>query len=206
MAAERDEARRTAWREEIREIAQQEPQRLKFIDESACHLSLTRLYGWARRSERCIYALPGNSGTRQSIVALFSLRGAIGQHRVQKGSLRGEDFAGFLESCIGSHLKAGDVVVLDNARCHRVKRVQELIETAGVRLLFLPAYSPDFSPIELAWRKVKASLREAGARTQDELLPAIDAAMQSVTVEDAQVFYAHCGYGMPHKPDEALQS
>ena len=205
MAAERDEAKRAAWRDEIREIAEREPQRLKFIDESAFHLSLTRLYGWAKRNARCLYALRGNSGTRHSIVAVFSLRGGIEQYRVQKGSLTGEDFASFVKGCVVPTLNAGDVVIVDNARCHRVKRVRELIETAGARLLFLPTYSPDFSPIELAWRKVKARLRETGARTQEQLLPAIDSAMQSVTVEDAQVFYVHCGYGMPAKPDEALQ-
>ena len=202
MAAERDEAKRSAWREEINDLAQRQPQRLQFIDESACHLSLTRLYGWARRSERCLYALPGNSGVRQSIVALFSLTGAMEQYRVQKGSLTGEDFAGFVQECVVPHLRVGDVVIVDNARCHQIKRVRELIESAGARLLFLPAYSPDFSAIELAWRKVKARLREAGARTQEELLPAIDAAIHSVTVEDAQAYYAHCGYGLPEKPAE----
>ena len=83
--------------------------------------------------------------------------------------------------------------------------VRELIETAGARLLFLPAYSPDFSPIELAWRKVKAALREVEACTQETLLPAIDSAMQSITMEDARGFYAHCGYGLPVRLDEALQ-
>jgi transposase len=139
------------------------------------------------------------------MVALFSRSGAIEQYRVQKGSLTGEGFARFVEGCVVPHLTRGDVVIVDNARCHRVKRVQELIESAGARLLFLPAYSPDFSPIELAWRKVKAALREAGPRTQEQLLPAIDAAIHSVTVEDAQAFYTHCGYGRPAKPDEALQ-
>ena len=139
------------------------------------------------------------------MVALFSRSGAIEQYRVQKGSLTGAAFASFVEGCVVPHLTRGDVVIVDNARCHGVKQVRELIESAGARLLFLPAYSPDFSPIELAWRKVKASLRQAGARTQETLLPAIDSAMLSVTVEDAQAFYTHCGYGMPAKPDEALQ-
>jgi transposase len=95
------------------------------------------------------------------------------------------------------------------SRCHQVTRVRELIEAAGARLLFLPAYSPDFNPIELAWRKVKARLREAGARTQDRLLSVIDEAVQSVTITDAQTFYAHCGYGestVPTLSNEALQS
>jgi transposase len=140
------------------------------------------------------------------MVALFSLSGAIEQYRVQKGALTGADFACFVQELVVPNLSAGDVVVLDNARCHRVKRVRELIESVGARVLFLPAYSPDFSPIELAWRKVKASLREAEARTQEQLLPAIDAAMQGVTVEDAQAFYVHCGYGTPTKFDAALQS
>ena len=169
VAAERDEVKRAAWREEIREIAEREPERLKFIDESACHLSLTRVYGWAKRSERCVYGLPGNSGPRQSLVALFSLTGAIEQYQVQEGSLKGAAFARFVEEGVVPHLSAGDVVILDNARCHQITRVRELIEAAGARLVFLPAYSPDFSPIELAWRKVKAWLRETGARTQERL-------------------------------------
>jgi len=131
------------------------------------------------------------------MLALLSLTGAIEQCRVQQGSLKGEEFADFIEECIVPHLSGGDVVILDNARCHKVKRVRELIESAGARLLFLPAYSPDFSPIELAWRKVKARLREAEARTPALLRTAIAAAMRSVTVEDARAFYARCGYGLP---------
>ena len=172
-------------------MAESEPSRLKFIDGSACHLSLTRLYGWAKRGEPCVYAVPGNTGQRRSIVALFSLTGAMERHRVQQGSLKGKDFADFVGDRVVPRLTPGDVLVLDNARCgHRVKRVRELVEAAGARLLFLPAYSPDFSPdfspIELAWRKAKAQLKEAGARTQTALLPAVDAAMRSVSVADAR--------------------
>ncbi len=92
------------------------------------------------------------------------------------------------------HLSPGDVVILDNASCHKGKKVRALVEAAGARLLFLPPYSPDFSPIELAWRKVKACLREVGARTAEALLSAIEAAMPAVTAQDATKFYAHCGY------------
>jgi uncharacterized protein with PIN domain len=69
--------------------------------------------------------------------------------------------------------------------------------------LFLPTYSPDFPPMQLAWRKVKARLREEGTRTLDRLLTVLDLAMQSVTVEDAQAFYAHCGYGRPTSANKA---
>jgi hypothetical protein len=138
-------------------------------------------------------------------VALFSLNGAIEQYQVQQGSLTGTDFANFVEDRVVPSLSAGDVVIVDNARCHQVKRARALIESAGARLLFLPAYSPDFSPIELAWRKVKARLREEGARVHGRLLSAIDEAMQSVTVEDAQAFYAQCGYGRLGTVEVTLQ-
>jgi transposase len=153
-----------------------------------------RLYGWAKRGERCVYRVPGNGGPRRSMVGLFSLAGGIAAHRTQTGSLTAADFAGFVEQAVVPHLVTGDVVILDNARCHQGVRVRALIEAAGARVLFLPTYSPDFSPIELAWRKVKARLRAEGARTEETLRPAIEAAMRSVTAEDARAFYAHCGY------------
>jgi transposase len=128
------------------------------------------------------------------MVGLFTLRDGMAAHRTQKGSLKADDFQAFVEDMVAPGLAAGDVVILDNAACHRGKRVRASIEAAGARLLFLPPYSPDFSPIEFAWRKIKAELREVGARTADVLLPAIEVAMEAVTARDAEKFYAHCGY------------
>jgi transposase len=156
-------------------------------------LGLTRAYGWAKRDEKCHGQVPGNTGDRRSIVGFFSLSG-MEAHRVQNGSLKGVHFAAFVEECVLPVLKAGDVLIVDNAGCHYSKRARELIEGVGARLVFLPAYSPDFSPIELAWRKVKAGLREAGARTSEALRQAIAAAIASVTGADAKRFYAHCSY------------
>nr|CAA9234924.1 hypothetical protein AVDCRST_MAG63-1129 [uncultured Armatimonadetes bacterium] len=175
-------------------IAAQTPERLKFIDESACHLGLTRAYGWAKKGERCCFAVPGNTGARRSMVGLFTLSGGMAAHRTQKGSLKTDDFQSFVEDMVAPRLVAGDVLIVDNAACHKGKKVRQMIEAVGARLLFLPPYSPDFSPIEFAWRKVKASLREAGARTAETLTQAIEAALQAVTAEDAGKFYAHCGY------------
>jgi transposase len=157
-------------------------------------LGLTRAYGWAKKGERCCFAVPGNTGARRTMVGLFTLYGGMGAYRTQTGSLKADDFQSFVEGAVVSHLSPGDVVILDNAACHKGKGVRESIEAAGARLLFLPPYSPDFSPIEFAWRKVKARLREAGARTGETLLRAIEAAMRTVTSEDAGKFYAHCGY------------
>jgi transposase len=178
-------------------------QRVKFIDESACHLGLARAYGWARKNERCVFKLPGNTGPRRSVAALFSLSGALEEYRVQDGSLKGADFAEFIERQVAPRLSPGDVLVLDNAQCHKNKRARGLVEGAGARLLFLPAYSPDLSPIELAWRKVKARLRRDGARTREALLECIAEAVRSVTAQDARAFYSHCGYLAPPGPRRA---
>jgi transposase len=166
---------------------------LKFIDESACHLSLTRPRGWAKRGAPCVGRVPGNSGSRRSIVALFSPRG-MQSHRIQTGSLKGGDFEAFIRDQVVPLLASGDVVVVDNARCHQGKGVREAVEAAGARLVFLPAYSPDLAPIELAWRQVKVSLRQAGPRTPEALSAAVAQAMPQVTPGQAAGYFAHCGY------------
>lgn len=154
---------------------------------------MTRSYGWAKRGKPCVGQVPGNSGRRQSMVALFTPEGMV-SHRTQAGSLRQTDFAAFVEEQVVPFLCAGDVVVVDNARCHYSKAAKEVIESVGARLVFLPAYSPDFAPIELAWRQVKAFLRRAQARTLVDLQAAIKPAMQQVTPANACTYFTHCGY------------
>jgi transposase len=86
------------------------------------------------------------------------------------------------------------VIVVDNLDAHKGERVRELIEARGAILLFLPAYSPDFSPIEEAFSKVKALLKKGAARTREALVEAIAMALESVTAQDAEGWFAHCGY------------
>ncbi len=91
-------------------------------------------------------------------------------------------------------LRPGDIVVLDNLSAHKDSEALELIESARAVLRFLPPYSPDLNPIEKMWSKVKASLRSAKARTQDELCEAIGAALRTVTLQDAGGWFQSCGY------------
>ncbi len=88
----------------------------------------------------------------------------------------------------------GQVVILDNLAAHKGERVRKLIETRGCGLLFLPSYSPDFNPIEEAFSKIKTLLQRAEARTRDGLIEAIGRALAAVSEQDAQGFFAHCGY------------
>jgi transposase len=91
-------------------------------------------------------------------------------------------------------LRPGDIVVMDNLSVHKLASVRTHIESAGARLLFLPPYSPDLSPIEPAWSKVKALLRRAAARSYDALLDATVTALSAVTAADARGWFTHCGY------------
>ena len=105
-------------------------------------------------------------------------------------------FEAYVERVLAPSLRPGQVVTLDNLGAHKGQRVRELIEERGCELLFLPSYSPDFSPIEEAFSKVKALLRCAAARTREALVEAIGRALDAVTARDAQGWFAHCGYAV----------
>ena len=87
--------------------------------------------------------------------------------------------------------------MLDNLSAHKDERVRAAVEGAGGQLLFLPAYSPDFNPIELAFATIKAHLRRAAARTREALVEAIREAVDAITADDARAFFAHCGVSLP---------
>ncbi|HEV3189836.1 MAG TPA: transposase [Polyangiaceae bacterium] len=108
--------------------------------------------------------------------------------------MNGEIFEAYVEQFLVPALRPGDIVAMDNLSVHKMKRVRELIESAGAKLLFLPPYSPDLSPIEPAWSKAKSLLRKAAARTYDALLEAVVAALRATTTDDARGWFKLCGY------------
>jgi hypothetical protein len=130
-------------------------------------------------------------GTVAAMTAGGMLTGAAFDAAVDGGA-----FLAFVEQCLAPALRPGQVVVLDNLAAHKSPRVAELVEAAGARVLFLPPYSPDLNPIEMAIAKVKAALRRLGARSVDALFDAIGAALATVTADDAANFVRHCGYAM----------
>lgn len=111
-----------------------------------------------------------------------------------EGATDGEVFETFLRRVLLRKLKPGDIVVLDNVGAHRTADVKRIIRAAGARVLFLPPYSPDLNPIELCWSKLKALLREFGARTREALDEAIRRAMDLIDPDDAAAWFGHCGY------------
>ena len=103
-------------------------------------------------------------------------------------------FEAYIEQTLSPRLVPGQIVIMDNLSAHKGSKVRELIEAKGCTILFLPAYSPDFSPIELAFSKLKAYLRKVEARTREALIEAIGEGLSLITSQDARGYFKHCGY------------
>lgn len=154
---------------------------------------MTRRRARSRKGTRAVGKVPRNHGKPTSLVSALSLEG-LGAAMTLQGAFDTIAFVFFVERFLAPSLEPGQIVVLDNLSVHKAPRVKELIEARGCKLLFLPAYSPDFSPIEPCYSKVKEALRAAEARTQEALDRAISEAIKLVTSEDAQGWFHHCGF------------
>lgn len=163
------------------------------LDEFGSNLDMTRGYGRAPRGERVVEQTPRNTPPHSSTIASLTTRG-MGPALVLEGSVTRAAFEVYVDQVLGPTLRAGQLVLMDNASCHHGGRIAELLKARGCRIWYLPAYSPDYSPIELAFAKLKAALRRSKARTQDALHEAIAQALSSISVTDARAFFAHCHF------------
>ncbi|MFG1464568.1 IS630 family transposase [Xanthobacter sp. DSM 24535] len=170
-----------------------DPGRLVFIDESGTSTKMARLYGRAPRGERCRAPVPHGHWKTTTFVGGLTLEGIVAPMTID-GAMTGAAFLAYVEQLLVPTLSPGDVVVLDNLPAHKPAAIREAIEAAGAVVLFLPPYSPDFNPIEMAFSKMKASLRKAAARTLPSLWDAIRDAIDAVTPNDARSFFTACGY------------
>ena len=160
---------------------------------------MTRLYARAPKGERAYAKVPRNRGVNTTLLASMSLEG-MGPCLTVEGPTTKAVFEAYVERVLVPSLRPGRVVILDNLGAHRGERVRELIEERGCSLLYLPPYSPDFSPIEEAFSKIKALLRKAKARTRVALVEAIGRALEAVSTQDARGFIGHCGYLLGAQP------
>lgn len=191
-ASERDEQQRQHFRDRL---AQQPESRFVIIDESGTNLNLTRRYARAPRNQRAHGSVPRNTPPNTTLIAALSLSG-MGPALMFGGATDTAAFEVYIEQVLGPSLVPGQIVVMDNLSAHKRARVRELIEAQGCQLWFLPPYSPDLSPIELAFSKLKACLRRACARTQEALEDAIAGALAEITPADARSYFTHCGYNV----------
>ena len=171
---------------------------LVFIDESGADTRLVRRYARAPRGERACGRVPFGSRKRLTMVGGLGLDGLLAPHLFE-GAMNTERFLSYLDEKLIPALqeqKPGAVVVLDNLKPHKAAALRETLEAAGLRLLYLPPYSPDLTPIEQAWSKVKTLLRSHAARSQESLAVAMRSALGAVTKQDAQGWFGNCGYAL----------
>lgn len=193
-ATERETPRVVALRQAFVEAVQAEYfTRFVFVDETSTNLTYCRRYGRACGGQRLAQAVPLHNGPNVTCIAALTPAG-LGALFSVNGAVTGEVFAVYLDRVLGPTLRPGDVVVLDNLPVHKVAGLEEVAQKYGARLLYLPPYSPDFNPIELAFSKLKTWLRTAQARTRDVLEDAIRVAAEWITAADAKNWFDHCGY------------
>lgn len=173
-------------------------ERLVFIDETWASTNMARRHGRAQRGQRVVAAVPHGHWKTTTFLAALRHDG-LAAPCVFDGAINGARFLAWIEQALVPTLRPGDIVVLDNLRAHKVKGVRTAIEAAGAKLLYLPPYSPDFNPIELAFAKLKALLRTAARRTVDALWRAIGHALDAFSPAECARYLAHTGYLPPNR-------
>jgi transposase len=177
--------------------------RLVFFDESGLNLSTGRLYGRAPSHQRVLDDVPKNWGDSITLVAGMRASGLVAPMLVV-GSMNGAAFADYVRCCVAPERRAGGIVVMDNLGAHKVDDARAAIEKVGAALLFLPPYSPDLNPIEMAWSKLKTFIRKLKPRHLDELVEATRRALESVTTSDLLGWLRHADYGQNQPMREML--
>jgi transposase len=164
-----------------------------FVDESGTTTAMTRLYARAPAGERVREGVPQAHWKVKTVAGAMRCDGVTAALAFD-GATDAAAFLSFTRDVLCPTLRPGDVVILDNLRPHKAAGVREAVEARGAGLMYLPPYSPDYSPVEPMWSKVKQHLRSAKARTDAGLLGAIGDALRSVTAADARGFFEHCGH------------
>jgi transposase len=169
------------------------PESLVFVDEMGVHTSLAPIYGYAPVGERLQLPVPRNRGKNTTLLWSMTTEG-MGPSLAVEGATTARVFETYLEQVLARSLRPGQIVLMDNLGAHRPPRIRELIEGAGCEMLYLPAYSPDYNPIEEAFSKLKNTLRKIEARTRQVVVEAMGTALDAITAQDSRGSFEHAGY------------
>jgi transposase len=156
---------------------------------------MARLRGRSLNGQRLKAAIPWGHWKTTTFVAGLRTTGLTAP-MVLDGAMNGAAFKAYVEQVLAPTLSPGDVVIMDNLSSHKVAGVREAIKAAGACVLYLPPYSPDLNPIELAFSKLKALLRKAAARSVDDLWRVIAELLDEFTPQECTNFFRHAGYGL----------
>jgi transposase len=175
-----------------------DPARLVFIDETWAKTNMTRLRGRALVGQRLVAKVPHGHWKTTTLIAALDHRGIRCAATVD-GAVNQDVFESFIERVLAPSLTPGDTVVMDNLSSHKGARVRELIEKAGASVLYLPPYSPDLNPIEMAFSKLKQLIRSAEHRSCQTLWADMQRMLDLINPSDSQGFFRHCGYAIQVK-------
>jgi transposase len=190
IAQERDEEARAAWRAEVAGI---DAERLVFLDETGVSTKLTPTYARSPRGTRAYGHIPQARHHSSTLLAALTTTG-IGTSLVFRGALDRVVFDAFVDQFLVPALRPGQIVVLDNLSVHKSAHARQAITDAQCELRFLPTYSPDFNPIELANSVYKHRMRKERPRTHEEVIIASAPALAAITSDKARAFFRHAGY------------
>ena len=166
---------------------------LVFLDESGCNTDMTRRYAYSLGGSRAVDSAPLSKPKNTTILSSIQLDGTL-RYTTFSGGTTVEKFKQYLENNLLPYLNRDSVLVMDNMKSHHAKAVKDLLDSSGIRYIYLPPYSPDLNPIEKLWSKVKSFLRKFKARTLEELQDAIQNAFCAVTAADCSGWFKSCDY------------
>ena len=193
-ASERDEQARANWWQELAALGLEGLARLVFIDETSSYLNQSRSYGRAASNKRVIDHAPKGKKERSSLLAAITPQGLVPQHcLVHPESVDKAAFKTFLAQLL-PQLDKDSILVMDNWRVHHGHDVEALVESHACSIRYLPAYSPDFNPIELLFSKIKAFIKKLRPQNTPDLIQAFVEAIDTLSLDDVKNAFAHCGY------------
>ena len=169
------------------------PERVVFLDETAVKTNLTRLRGWAPRGERLTMDAPFGSWGTQTLIAGLTHEALIAPW-VIKGAMDGPAFAVYVQKVLIPEIAPGTAVVLDNLATHRNKEAAAALKAHGCWFLYLPPYSPDLNPIELAFSKLKSHLRRISARSFTSVFEALGDICAMYSPQECSNYFQAAGY------------
>jgi transposase len=166
-----------------------------FLDETGAKTNMTRTYARTRKGERAVDYAPQGHWNTTTLVAAITPKTAIAP-MILEGPMDAAAFEAYIEHVLLPELPPGSIVAMDNLSSHKPSAVARLLHSAGAELWYLPAYSPDFNPIENMWSKIKTFLRSAKARTREELFNAVADGFSQVTSDDTEGFFYNLVVGI----------
>jgi transposase len=182
--------RRSQWRNHQGRL---DPKRLVFLDETGAKTNMTRTHGRCPKGKRLVAKVPHGRWMTLTFMAALRVDRIIAPFVIDRAT-NGRNFLAYIQQVLVPTLQPGDIVIMDNLRCHKGQAVRQAIRAAGAKLFFLPPYSPDLNPIEQVFAKLKALLRKAAERTVEATWKRIGSLLDAFTPQECANYLVNSGY------------